>query len=109
MIISHRKKSGEARKQAGPEGKCYALPTGQAKRKNFCLPRSILSEAKDCYGARLPVRRPVRQNLGEGRRRTMGWERFRNSSRKRTIPLARGRQNRKILVSLIEKNLGAGE
>lgn len=25
------------------------------------------------------------------------------------IPLARGRQNRKILVSLIEKNLGAGE
>ena len=39
--------------QAGPEGKCYALPTGQAKRKNFCLPRSILSETKDCYGVRL--------------------------------------------------------
>jgi hypothetical protein len=23
------------------------------KKENFCLPRSILSEAKDCYGARL--------------------------------------------------------
>ena len=26
---------------------------GASKKENFCLPRSILSEAKDCYGARL--------------------------------------------------------
>jgi len=38
-------------------------------------------------------------SLSVRRRRTMGWERFRNSS-------VRGRQNRIIFFSLIEKNFG---
>ena len=37
---------------AVPEG-VAPRPYGASKKENFCLPPSILSEAKDCYGARL--------------------------------------------------------
>ena len=47
-----QKNLGEAQ-AGGPRRKVLRTSYGASKKENFCLPRSILSEAKDCYGAHL--------------------------------------------------------
>ena len=70
------KNLGEAQ-AGGPRRKALRTSYGASKKENFCLPRSILSEAKDCYGTHLL---------------------------KRLVLASAGKQNRKIFVSLIPLN-----
>ena len=71
-----QKNLGEAQ-AGGPRRKALRTSYGASKKENFCLPRSILSEAKDCYGTHLL---------------------------KRLVLASAGKQNRKIFVSLIPLN-----
>ncbi|MBT9168330.1 MAG: hypothetical protein DDT19_01675 [Syntrophomonadaceae bacterium] len=65
-------KSAGGFQQAGPEGKCFALPTGQAKRI-FVYP---VANRRFYYGARLLSAPKAR----------LGWERLRSLALSREAP-----------------------